>query len=161
MDLRRFCEGGGDVDSLFLNLLALPNYYDLPIIGGRYAAEICPNYQVIVQRQFEQNVRSCHIRLRRQMGIPDTAFEFFRPHVPDNENILNPLVFTEEYSRNNRAKQLRFQAVLDFFVRKYYNEAQTELLQMIHSRTKMRYCILAAVAIGAVLWYGYHKIRQN
>ncbi|XP_037959621.1 uncharacterized protein LOC119688980 [Teleopsis dalmanni] len=161
MDLRRFSSGGGDVDCMNLHQQFIVNYYNLPIVGNSNARYLHPELTRAVQHQFEEEIRLIHLRLRRLMHIPDTAF---KPDLPNELHIrpFIPMVFTSEYSRIHRPLHLRFQKRLDALVKKCYRDKCVQLSIEIESRMKITYVLATtmAVGLGYLLWYGYTKIRN-
>ncbi|XP_037957960.1 uncharacterized protein LOC119689989 [Teleopsis dalmanni] len=153
MDNRRFTDGG-DVDASHINVRRQPNYYYLPIVGGRFALFMYTDAVIKVQTALEEKIRLHHIRLRRQMQIPDDAFELLNDfREMDNPNAFVPWVFKQDYSINNRVKQLQFQRRLDFFVKKYYTESCAELKQIINYRKKCSYLTVTLLTIICLIWY--------
>ncbi|XP_037953058.1 uncharacterized protein LOC119683454 [Teleopsis dalmanni] len=162
MDLGRFTGGGGDVDRMRLNNQNVPDYYDLPLVGGLYITFLYPEVQLEVQHKFEDDVRSHHNRLRRQMSIPDCAFDpthdrTFLDHEGVLHSLFTPLTFSPEFIRNNRLKHLNFQRRLDILVKKSFLIRNTEIVKMVHGMEKDKFrtiyvCVLTPV-LGFLAWY--------
>ncbi|XP_037959622.1 uncharacterized protein LOC119688981 [Teleopsis dalmanni] len=161
MDLRRFSQGGGDVDCISLDQQFIVDYYVLPFVGDIRARYLYPELQEDMQLDFEEEVRMIHARLRGMMQIPDSAFRPYLPYRIPRRSFI-PLVFTSEYSRTHRWIHLKFQQRLDILVKKCYRDKCIELSDIIQRRMRITYLAMTTVAIGlgCVIWYGCTKIRS-